>query len=171
MRALSAAAVLTLALTLSACGGDDEGGTKLAEKVLESQDGVKDVDIDDDSYTVETDEGTISAGSGTEIPDGFPEDVPLPSSDYTIASAVEQGEEIALMLTATDGFDFDAEKASMESELTDAGYSIDEQSRTSASGMEMFSIIASADGLQVSITAVGDGEEINLMYAVSPSAS
>lgn len=169
MRALPAAAVLALSLSLTACGGDDKSSTdKAAEKLIESQEGVNEAEVDEDGYKVETDEGTISAGKGTEFPDGFPSDVPLPSAEYEVLSAVEQEGEFAVMLTITGEFDFDAEKADMESALTDAGYEIIQQARGNSEGVESFSIIAQGNDQQVAITAAGEFGEVTAMYTVSP---
>ena len=67
-------------LTLAACSP----GEDLAEKIIESQEGVGDVEIDSDSgeVSVETDEGSLTLGGG-EIPADFP--IPLPEGGDVVA--------------------------------------------------------------------------------------
>lgn len=62
------------ALVLGACQSASE---VLTEQIAEQVDGVNNVEIDSETgeFKIETDEGTISVGSG-DIPDGFPIAVP-----------------------------------------------------------------------------------------------
>jgi hypothetical protein len=100
--------VLPALALATACGG----GEGLAENVLERQlesEGVEGVDIDLDSgefrietedgviefdedgdggMTIETEDGTFSQQSGSEIPDDFPSDIPRPEG--TVVSTVRQ---------------------------------------------------------------------------------
>jgi hypothetical protein len=74
------ALVAATMLTLAACSP----GEDLAEKIIESQEGVGDVEIDSDSgeVSVETDEGSLTLGGG-EIPADFP--IPLPEGGDVVA--------------------------------------------------------------------------------------
>jgi len=48
------------------------------EKAIESDSGENvDIDFDDDEITIESDDGEVSIGMGTDLPDGFPDNVPV----------------------------------------------------------------------------------------------
>ena len=69
--------IVVLMIGASACGGS--AGDEVAERVLEQQPGVQNVEIDDTSMTVslESEEGEISMEMGTgELLEGFPFPVP-----------------------------------------------------------------------------------------------
>jgi hypothetical protein len=92
--------VATMMLTLAACSPGEE----VAEQIIESQEGVGDVDVDTDSgeVSIETDEGSVTVGGG-EIPDGFPIDVP--SGGNIVASA--DADESASLVMEFEGADYD----------------------------------------------------------------
>lgn len=71
-------------LVLAACSPGEE----LAEQIAESQEGVGDVEVDEDSgeVSVETDEGSATFGGG-ELPDDFPVDMP---DGGNVQSVIEQ---------------------------------------------------------------------------------
>ena len=98
-----------------ACGGDDsanEAGDELAEQLAEAGAGVDDVEIDSESgeVDIETEDGSVSIGS--DLPDDFPEDIPLPE-DYELISSMggssdgEQGWTISGTLPDADEDTFD----------------------------------------------------------------
>lgn len=80
--ATSLALAAVLGAGTVACGGGDDtaddAADEIAEQLAESGSGVDDVEIDSDTgeVQIETEDGSISTGS--ELPDDFPEDVPLP---------------------------------------------------------------------------------------------
>ncbi|HRW36889.1 MAG: hypothetical protein KDB04_09120 [Acidimicrobiales bacterium] len=78
-RHLALATSATALLLLAGCGAAaDKVAEKATEKAIESQTGGNvDLDADDGSFTIETDEGTYSSGTG-KAPDSWPDDVPLP---------------------------------------------------------------------------------------------
>lgn len=86
----------------TACGGSDEvadnAADELAEQLAEAGAGEDtDVDIDSESGQVDvsTPDGDMSFGEGTELPEDFPSEIPLPA-DYQLNSA---------MSTTADGAD------------------------------------------------------------------
>ena len=68
----------------------NEAADQLAEQIAESGAG-DDADVDIDSETgqvdVSTEDGDMSFGEGTELPEDFPADIPLPQ-DYELTSAM-----------------------------------------------------------------------------------
>jgi hypothetical protein len=95
-------ALAVLALALVACSPGEE----LAEQVLESEEGVGDVEIDAGSGEVriegEGEDGESFSIGGGEIPDGFPIDVP---GGGEVQSVVEQGDEALVAVRWEDDFD------------------------------------------------------------------
>lgn len=99
-----AGAAVAAALTLSACGGislptgdggqinvdlDGEGGSV---SLTDSEGNEQNIDLetDDDSFTLTDGEGNdlMSGGSGTEVPEDFPPDIPLPDGELQFSSSV-----------------------------------------------------------------------------------
>ncbi|MFA5134282.1 MAG: hypothetical protein WC505_00650 [Patescibacteria group bacterium] len=116
-KALLIAAVFVLAVTLSACG------EKAAETLIESSTNESaDVDIDDDSLSINTNGSSMQFGDAASVPDNFPSDV------YVISGTVLS----SLTIDETDGFQVGIEtddsvadvKAEYQSQLTDDGWEI-----------------------------------------------
>lgn len=77
-------------------------GEELAEQFAESQEGVGDVEIDEDSgeVSVETDEGSATIGGG-ELPEDFPIDMP---EGGEVQSVIEQEDAVIVSVSYDDGF-------------------------------------------------------------------
>ena len=94
----SVAAAGVFALGLGACGGSSDDSSdaadQLAEKLAEAGTGDADVDIDSETGQVDvsTPDGDMSFGSGSELPDDFPSDIPFP-----------EGSKLTSTLNSTDG--------------------------------------------------------------------
>ncbi len=73
-------------LLLAACSPGEE----LTEQIAESQEGVGDVEIDEDSgeVSVESDEGSATFGGG-ELPDDFPIDMPEGGEVQSVIETVQ----------------------------------------------------------------------------------
>jgi hypothetical protein len=86
MTALVAVAAVVL---LAACSGDDggaESGLEVAEEILEQQrDGEIEIETDGE-ITVEGEDGGDSFSLGGDVPDDFPEVVPLPQGGVVVTS-------------------------------------------------------------------------------------
>ena len=85
-------------VVVTACSGGD-----IAEEIIESQDGVGDVEIDEESgeVSVETDDGNVVIGGG-DIPDDFPIDVPAGGQ---VLGVIEQGENATVSLVYQESFE------------------------------------------------------------------
>lgn len=77
-----------LALVGTACGGSDKAAEKIAEEIVESSAGGKDVDvdIDGDKVTVNSKDGKGSFSASGELPDGWPDELALPKGAKIVAS-------------------------------------------------------------------------------------
>ncbi|QCC76201.1 hypothetical protein [Nocardioides daphniae] len=160
------------ALSLVGCGAGEkaveEASNKAIEKALED-DGAKDVDIDseDGSVKIETEDGTTAYGEDLDMPGGFPSDVPLPLADRSIISATTNKNEMAVMMALTDP-DLAAEEKHLVGGFEEAGYTVSDKVSSQAEGMEMLMFTATKGSTQVSVSITGEqGGESNAMYAVT----
>ena len=165
--ALAAVAALGLG-ALTGCASVEEKTVEAAIK-KENPD-VKDVDVDKDGgFEIEGEDGTISAGSKAKLPDGFPDDVPLPRGG-SITTAVTQGDEMVVMWTLTK-VDVDAERSRLTSELAENGYAVGDESTTDLGGLASFSLTGTGHGRVVTVLLTQpDGEDAQVMYNVKPEA-
>jgi hypothetical protein len=122
--ALSAALVMTLA----ACSP-----ATLTEQILEGQEGVGNVEIDEEDGTVkieiesEDGEASVVIGGG-EVPDGFP----IPIADGgTVTAVMEQQSDFSVSLSY-DGSDYDRVKAFYEDWIDASGFEVVNKFETSA---------------------------------------
>ncbi len=94
--------LLALSLIISGCGKVAEKASEQAvEKVIESETGEKvDLDMDNESVEITTDQGTIKAGATYDWPSGMPSDVP--EFKYgSISSVIESTTEAGTSYTVT----------------------------------------------------------------------
>lgn len=87
MKVTAALGVVTCAFLLASCSpGDliDRAVEKGVEKGIEAATG-SEIDIDEDGgqISIATEDGEVSFGSGSELPDGFPDEVPLIDGEIT----------------------------------------------------------------------------------------
>lgn len=90
--------IALLALALTACSSGD-----IAEQIVEGQEGVEDIEIDEDSgeVSIESDDGSMTIGGG-EVPDDFPID--LPGGGEVIA-VIDAESSVTLSVEYDDSFD------------------------------------------------------------------
>lgn len=166
-RVLAPALLLALALALGGCGEVAEKASEEAiERAVES-DGSADVDVDSDdgSVKVETDEGTTSYGEDLDLPDAFPSDVPLPESDFSIVSSSTQGEDLFITMTLTD-VDFDAEVTHLTSGFEESGYTVGDRMTSESEGQQFIMFTAKKGDVTVSVSLTG-GDDAAAMYTVT----
>jgi len=152
----SAIVMASLFLATAACS---PGGT-LAEQVLESQEGIENVEIDEDTGEVKIevegeDGGSLSVGGG-EVPDDFP--IPIP--DGGEIRAVFETEDEANVQASYGSGDFDAIKAFYEDWSASAG---EVQGTFETSDPPTFSVTV-IDGdrsYSISVAQVGDEVIVN----------
>src|SRR4030042_4852014 len=73
--------VMSLAIFMlfsgSGCKGTEESVEAAIEEAIESEGGDAEVDISEGETTITTDEGEMTIGEGTDLPDGFPDTIPM----------------------------------------------------------------------------------------------
>jgi len=142
-------------LVLAACSPGEE----LAEQIAESQEGVDDVEIDEDSgeFSVESEEGSATFGGG-ELPDDFPVDMP---DGGDVQSVIEQ--EDAVIVSVSYDNDFSAIADHFQGWIDDNGLeqinrfeSSDPQSITWAGESEQ-------QGYNITVAAADDTVQVTVM--------
>lgn len=141
-----AGVIAATALILSGCG-------QATETLIESQTGA-DIEVTDGGGTVtltdEESQMTVQGGSGTQLPEGFPSDIPQPPGGQLLAAA--QSPEGLTVMWTVEGFtldNFDAYVASIKA----AGY----DSEISATDMNM-----GDDGFTKAVVLVGNGQTVSI---------
>jgi len=124
---IASLAIALVALALTGCA--EKIADKVAEEVAEGIVGAAtgaDIEIDDDdeSVTIETDEGSMSSsvGDSAEIPADFPSDMPICDGDIVSTTSFdnEGGKTISITIETDDSID--DVKAFYEVELVDEGW-------------------------------------------------
>lgn len=160
-------AVLALTLTpLAACGKSAE--ERAVEALVKNSDeSIKGVDIDGDSFTMKTDDGELSMGEKTTVPDAFPSDVPLPEADYTVTMSTVSGDSVTLML-AIPALDVTAETARTVAALESAGWGEVDKSEINSGTSQMTILGATKGDQRLSLTLTRDGDDDGAaMYTVA----
>lgn len=170
-RRLSAVVITVLISTvgLSACGLGEKAANKAVEKAVEKSvegDGDVDINTEDGSFTVENEDGKMSFGVG-DVPEEFPQDVPLPVGEYTVSTSSVQGDEIMVMLTMP-FTDLDELVTYFADELASAGYTVGDKSQYTAEDMAQVTMIGTNAERQVTISmlAIRD-EQVTVTYGVA----
>ncbi len=171
----AAALALALVAGASGCGKaadkfSEKAAEKATEKAIESgSDGKADVDLSDGEVNIETEDGSMSMG-GQEVPDSWPEDVPLPP-DLEVVNALEMGsgDGDITNVSGRTGMSTDDVMAFYESELD--GWT--EAASLNQIGDEggMASVTYERDGRNVRVSVLEDpNDEEGILLTVSYSA-
>lgn len=167
---LGAAGLALVLLTgVSGCGKAAEKiGQKATEKAIESgADGNADVDISDGEMNIETEDGSFSVGSG-EIPDSWPEDVPLPDG-LEVLSAMDMGSDGESMINVSGTTDMTPDEVTAFYESGLDGWSESDSFSSRAEEGGMSSVSYEQDGRTVGVTILDDPDEattLSLSYTV-----
>lgn len=167
-RTTTAGAVALALLLAGGCGAVAEKATeKAAEKAIEADGNCENVDLDLDSGGggVSADCGgesiDIDAGGGASLPDGFPADL-APPAEANIIFATSSGD--GFTVTAGLDGDIDAVFEGIKTQLTDAGYTIDNEASTDAGGTQTRNVLATGSeySANVTVTDTANAAEGNL---------
>lgn len=177
-RRLAALAVVPVLVLTVGCGKASE---KIAEKALEHQTGA-DVDLDsnggisieteDGSYSadadgnvvIETDEGTITAGAG--LPDGWPEDLPIPDG-----VAITYGSVSAEFASATGMSERSPADLMDDIRAAFAGWEVEDESTTTSTGSEMRHVMLVQGDRTVTVQVITDGEGGSTTFSMHQEVS
>ncbi|MEZ4416449.1 MAG: hypothetical protein R3E10_11950 [Gemmatimonadota bacterium] len=162
----TAVAVSSMALLAIGCGRASERSAErmVEEAMRESGADAADVDVSEGRMRISSEqEGrstTIEMGGGS-LPEGFPDDVPIPPGAQIAVSMMSQGEGASVTLTTDDSvrsvYDYYLEH------LVDEGWEIDQ--KMEASGM--FILHATKDERELAASIAGEGDETTVTLTVS----
>jgi hypothetical protein len=150
-----------LLLIFAGCGGNT--GERALERQIEQQTGSDaDVDISGNNFNItgKTEDGafSLSSGEGTEVPEGFPDDVLIyrPSS---VESAMVMPEGLSLTLKTDDGDEEIGE--AYKSEMIAKGWS--EQASIDMGGQSMLAYKKGDRAANITIVPSDEGTQIHII--------
>lgn len=176
----AAALAVTVAAGLAAtgmagCGAEEALAEKVAEEGAEAavgagSDGDVEVDMDRDGgeVRVEGEDGSLVMGAD-ELPESFPDDVPLPEADHEVLSAMEvTGEEghVQVQLAVGSGTSLADLAAHVESGLDEAGYEVTGNTTQTSGDLEMVRMQFAGHGREGLISARTVDGELTATYLV-----
>ena len=96
--------VLAFALLVAACGGSDQIAEEAVEQAIGGNAEVEITeDGDDVTINIESDEGSISIGTGAELPDEL--EIPVPDGGDVLSSVVAGGQVAVTVVYSNDRYD------------------------------------------------------------------
>jgi hypothetical protein len=145
---------------LAACSSAAE---QIAEDAAEAAGGDVEIDVDEGTVTFEDENGSGSFSSGTELPDSWPDDVPLPA-DHTVVSATEfsaEGEQAGLTIALVLEVDGDLEPAFADyaDDLESSGFTI--SARGDSGGLFL---LAERDGQTLNVTGDDGAGQLSVTF-------
>ncbi len=157
-----------LAVVLTGCGNAVENIVEgNVERAIENELGESaDVEIGEDSFSVDTEEGSITAGAGS-VPEDFPTDVPLPDGEVVFAQRLETADGFSWSVIVTSDADPGALADQLRGELTDNGFTVEEASEFSGADTAGGTILAEKGDLTVLVLVASDGNETTATYTVT----
>ena len=171
--------VISLAIFMlfsaSGCNLGEKIAEKATEKALEKaiEEGIEnegggeaEVDIDEGKTKISTDEGEFTIGQGAELPDGFPDVVPV-YSNITILSSLTSTENglQTFSVSGTTGDSVDEVFDWYESQL--GGWAIENESTSESNGEKIASVSANNGTYYLWILISGSDEETTITFAVN----
>ncbi len=153
MRRHMIAGLAAVTLALAGCGS-----------TLSTDDAKINVDRDDGSFTIETEEGEVNfeAGGGGSLPEGFPSDFPLPDNLNIIVSSSGSGGsnkvDAILNVTATTNQPVDDLRSFYTKELPAKGWTIKAQNQTNIGGKNNTVSLTAEKGSTQANVAIIDGD-------------
>jgi hypothetical protein len=170
-RSRRTAAVLTAALALlgtaTGCGGTtDQLAEEAAERAAEAAGEDVELDVDGDSVTVESEEGSVTSTAGDELPADFPEDVPLVDGTVAFSQTLEVPDGTSwTVLLETTGSVPDITAAATQA-LEGAGFTIDSETTSETDEGTTTFVSAQRDDALVQVTVTTDGDVATASYTV-----
>ncbi|MDN5746437.1 MAG: hypothetical protein L0H31_15150 [Nocardioidaceae bacterium] len=161
--------VLAATLVTGCSAIADKAGEKAVEKGMEAAGG-GDVDIDSDGdgkVTIESDEGSMEFG-GSELPEGFPDEVPLPD-DFTLDSSMSMGtdeDQSFTLLFSSPEADVKQTYDDLKSRAEGAGFEIVSTNSMSGDDIDMRTLTMSSDEWNAIVAVSADSDAAAVNYTV-----
>lgn len=163
--------VVALALGLVGCKSiEDKIGEEIGEELIGGAVG-GDVEVDDDSVTIETEEGDVTISDDTgKIPDGFPDDFPL-YDGYALdgASSIAGGGTTTYYVNMTSEDEVKDIYDWYKAEFADAGWEISGDVIYSDSSSSSGMLTAKKDKMEatVSMTSEAEGTTFGVILVIN----
>ena len=164
------AVFLCAVFVLSGCSLTDslmeKAGEEVAEQGLEIiTDSELDADFNDGSFTIDSEEGSVSIG-GTEIPEDFPSDVPVYANAEVVWTSFSSGDETYWIdFESTD--DYSTIKAYFDEEIEKEGWELYDTSTYTSDGQETTLYSADRDNRTLIVTLSHSESEDKTMISIS----
>ena len=171
LRAVTVGVGVTTALLLGGCSSAAEGIAEGAvERALEQELGESaDVEVGEDSFTVDTEDGSLTAGAGS-VPEDFPTDVPLVEGEVTFAQRLETADGLGWTLLVTTSGDPAAVAEQIRGDLQSNGFTVDEASELAGDAAGGAVLGEKAD-LTAFVLVSADSGETTATYTVNQQAA
>lgn len=168
-RIICTAAAASAVVLGSACSSDD-----VAERLTESLSGDDvEVDIDSDSgeVKIETDDGSMQF-STDQLPEGFPQDIPLPDDlDLMSSRSTDVGDGAAFSLVGTVDGEASEVFDPLAKQFRDAGWNETDTGTVTMSGTTTTSATFENADWRVSLIVNETGGESTVTYAVTAASN
>ncbi len=153
----------TLVVTLAACSP-----ATLTEQILEGQEGVDNVEIDEEDGSIKIEVSDDEGGGSVSIGGGdVPDDFPIPVADGgTVMAVMEQGSDSSVSLTY-DSADFDAIKAFYEQWIGSSGFEVVNKFETSAPKSISWGLEDGDVSYNITVSEAGEETFVNLFVTTS----
>ena len=168
--------VAVSALALGACGGDDDAGNELGDKIVEdlvddATDGSVNVDDGEVTFEGEDGEGSFTVGGG-ELADELA-DFPLPDDTEVISSysgSSGDGTGGSVVSVAANG-DYEEVAADIQGALEDDGFTISGTYNAESNGIGTATFTFEGDGMTGTVSVMEDSstEGFNLLITIMTS--
>jgi hypothetical protein len=160
-----------LILTVTGCGNAVEGiAEKAVERAIEDEvGGDASVEVDEDSVTIDTEQGSITAGSGS-VPEDFPADIRLVEGEVTFAQRIDGADGTGWSVQIVTTGDAAAVADQVRADLADAGFSVDEQAELAAADGGA-TILAERSDLSAFVLVTSDASGTSVIYTVNEQAA
>ncbi|MBI5037942.1 MAG: hypothetical protein HZC01_04555 [Candidatus Kerfeldbacteria bacterium] len=151
--------IMLLALVATGCTSPSE---KVAETIIESQtNGDVDVDVDNETVSINTDGGSFQSGEDVTLPDGFPSDVHVAEGTLVSAIHVTDPDGYSVSLNSSDSVtDL---KSEYQSAIVDDGWTILGTYEVSGS----VSFTAEKDNRTLSVTIGATDDQSSVVISTS----
>lgn len=147
-----------------ASGSDEAASDGTSDGFQGGEDVEVDIDADGGTMTFENEDASMAVGEGAELPETFPEDLPLPLEDYSVTLAMEESSAVQVSLQTTG--DFDALTAHLEEGAEAAGYTIADRSSSTMEDFKQVMFTAKGNGRNAFIMLASGEDGISLTYRV-----
>lgn len=164
---VAASAALLLGGCTTAAEDIAEGAV---ERALEQELGASaDVEVGSDQFTVDTEDGTLTAGSGS-APEDFPSDVPLVDGEVTFAQRLETADGLGWTVVVTTTGDPSEVAERVRSDLEANGFTVDDAGAL-AGDTPGGTVLAEKADLKAFILVSAEEAQTTVTYTVNQQAA